>query len=88
MRTGPRGRRREIVGEELVRATPGGTAVLYEVLECGHRQPGVYDEDGTSCSVNGLPVKTRVCKGCRDGKPTGPPGEVVLPKSDGPGTKR
>lgn len=77
MRTGPRGKRRKIVGEELIRLRPGESAALYEVLECGHRQLGRYDADGLPCTENGTPAASRICRQCYDGRPTGPPGEVV-----------
>lgn len=67
MRLGPR---RRIVGEELARAEGEELFELFEVLSCGHRQPL---KDGP----DGLPdAGERCCKGCRDGRPPGPPGEL------------
>lgn len=68
MRLGPR---RRITAEELVRPRGGGTADLFEVLSCGHRQPVQVDGDGD------YTARERCCKGCRDGLRPGPPGRVL-----------
>lgn len=69
--SGPLGPRRQIVGEEEVRPPGGELFELYEVLSCGHRQPGRYDE-GTGLST----AEERCCGGCRDGLPKGLVGET------------
>lgn len=67
---GPLGPRRRIVGEELICPEGEKFAELFDVLACGHRQRGKYGDDG-------LPnAEERCCRGCRDGLPKGPAGEV------------
>jgi hypothetical protein len=77
VRTGPRGKRQAIVGEELVRLRPGDPSDLYDVLACGHRQKGTFGRDGLPSTSGGMPVTTRICRQCKDGKPAGPVGEVL-----------
>jgi hypothetical protein len=74
---GPRGRKAEIVGEELILLDGAEYAELYEVLECGHRQRGRYNHDGDSCGQGGKPVVYRICRSCALRAPVGPPGKVV-----------
>ncbi len=79
MKTGPRGKRQAIVGEELVRL-PGETeASLYEKLACGHFIRGIYNRHGEPCSTGEIAVKSRICRQCLNKEPPGPPGEVVQP---------
>jgi hypothetical protein len=73
---------RKIVGEELIRPTGQELAELFEVLDCGHRQPVRVDEDG-DWTDGYHKVQSRRCKGCRDGLPAGPPGEVLDPVTMG-----
>ena len=65
------GPRRKIVGEELTVPKGEKQSELFEVLECGHRQPGRYTVDGD------FTAQERCCKGCRDGTPKGPAGRIV-----------
>jgi len=75
-----RGMRQKIVGEELIRPEGRKELILYEVLACGHRQVGCYNEDGDSCARGkGTPVTYRICGKCLVNAPKGPPGEVVQP---------
>lgn len=76
----PRGRKQSIVGEALIRVDPHHKASLFEILACGHYQPGVYNEDGDSCNAQTKkPVTFRICRKCIVGATKGPPGEVVQP---------
>ncbi len=77
MKTGPRGKRQSIVGEELIRPSGEKECYLYEKLACGHFVKGVYDRNGESCSAREMPVKSRICRQCLNGDPALPPGEVV-----------
>lgn len=69
--SGRNGPRRKIVGEELIRPEGAEQSELYEVLECGHRQPIRCDDRGE------YTADERCCKQCRDREPVGPPGVVV-----------
>lgn len=80
MKTGPRGKRQKIVGEELIRL-PDGACHLHEKLACGHFVKGVYNEYGEPCSGGGMSVETRICRQCLAKTPPGPPGEIVEPGS-------
>lgn len=78
MKTGPRGKRQAIVGEELIRLKDG-QAYLFEKLACGHFMKGVYNRHGESCSAGEMAVKSRICRQCLNGEPAVPPGETVEP---------
>lgn len=80
--TGRRGPRRRILGEELIRPDGMDESELFEVLECGHRQRIRVDGDGDW--TDGVhKVSSRMCRGCRDGLPAGPPGDVLDPGTGG-----
>jgi len=76
VKTGPRGKRQPIVGEELIRLKDG-QAYLFEKLACGHFQKGVYNRQGESCSALEMAVKSRICRQCLNKEPAVPPGEIV-----------
>lgn len=67
MKTGPRGKRQKIVGEELMIPDGETEAFLFEKLACGHFVKGVYNEYGESCSGGGMSVETRICRQCLSG---------------------